>query len=71
MKFDVVLKQFKLNILRLLIWGRVLETREITAVLLTASKNFSIGMQSDVYESIWLKLGVMTHAIVLYILILV
>ena len=34
-------------------WVRFIETREITAVYQTASKNFNIGMHSDVYEWIW------------------
>ena len=29
------------------------ETREITAVLLTASKDFTVGMHLDIYELIW------------------
>ena len=44
------------------------ETREITAVLMTVSKNF--GMHSHVYESIWFKVGMMIDTIELYILIL-
>ena len=34
-------------------------------------KNFNVGMHSDVYESIWFKLGMMIDTVVLYILILV
>ena len=53
-------------------WVRFNETtsREITAVLLTVSKDFNVDMQSDVYESVWFTFG-MTDCIVLYILILV
>ena len=38
---------------------------------ITASKNFNIGMYSDMNESIWFKLDMMIDALVLYILILV
>ena len=41
------------------------------AVLLTAWKNFSIGMHLNIYESIWFKLSMMIGTIDLYILILV
>ena len=34
-------------------------------------KEINIGMQMDIYESIWLKLGEITDTIVFYILILV
>ena len=37
-------------------WIRFIETREITAVLMTASKNFNIGMHFGIHESIWFKL---------------
>ena len=60
MKFDMVLEQFKLNIPIV---------RETTAVLLTALKNFNVGMHSDVYESIWLKLGMEIYTVQLNILI--
>ena len=61
MKFDMVLEQFELNILRLN------ETREITAVVLTVSKNFNIDMYLDIYESIWFKLAMMIDTVKLYI----
>ena len=35
---------------------RLIVTREITAVLLTASKRCNIGMHSDIYEPVWFKL---------------
>ena len=67
MKFDVVMKQFKQTS-----WDYILvsfiEIREITAVLLTVSKSFNTGMQSDVYESISFKLCMMIDTIILYIL---
>ena len=47
MKFDVVMEQFKLNMLRLLL-SKIYETRVMTAVLQTTSKNFNIGMHTDV-----------------------
>ena len=58
MKFEVVRKQFKLNILRLFSL-RFSQTREMNAVLLTVwtKIKFSIGMHSDVYKAFWLKLG--------------
>ena len=37
-----------------------MEFREITAVLLTASKPLNVGMHSDIYELIWSELGMMT-----------
>ena len=45
MKFDMVLKQFKLNSLRFN------ETWEITALLLTVSKNLNVSMCLSVYQS--------------------
>ena len=33
--------------------SRFIETREITAVLLTTSKSFSVGMNADIYKPIW------------------
>ena len=48
-----------------------LETREVSAVLQTASKNYNVGMHSDIYESAGFKLGVMIDVFLLYILILV
>ena len=48
---------------------RVIETRKITAVLLSASKNLKAGMLSDFYDSISFKLGKVIDYIELYILI--
>ena len=70
MRFDMMLKQFKLNI-PILFWVGFSETRQISAVLLTASINFNIGMLSDVCGLIWFKHGMMIDTIVVYILILV
>ena len=43
----------------------------MTAVLLTASKNFNVGMHLDVNWSIYFQLGIALDIIVLYILVLV
>ena len=69
MKFDMLLKQLKLNTL---VFNDIME---IPAVLLTARKtnnqnNFDVSMHSDGYELIWFKL-VMIYTIELYISILV
>ena len=45
--------------------------KDISAVLLTASKNLYVGMHSEVYEMTWFKCGLMTDTVELYILILV
>ena len=46
---------------------RCKETRETTSVLLTAlKKKVNVGMQSDVYESIWFKCNMMIDTIDLY-----
>ena len=42
------------------------ETKEITAVLLTVSKNFNVGMHSDFYGWIWLKLRMIVDSIYIY-----
>ena len=52
-------------------WIKVIETREITAVLLPTSTNLNIGMHLDVCKSIWFKLAMMIGTIVLNNLILV
>ena len=51
-------------------WVGFVETREITAVLLTASQKFHFGMHSNVCKLFWFKLS-MIDTIVLYVLILV
>ena len=50
---------------------RFVETREIIVVLLTAFKNFHVGMHSNIYELIWFKVGMMMDTVALHILILV
>ena len=65
----MVLKQFKLKS-QFYVLVRFNDKREIGGSL-TMSDNFNVDMHSDVYESIWLKLGVMIETIVLYILILI
>ena len=67
MNFDMVLKQFMLNIL-ILFLSQISELREIIAVLLTAFKKFNVGMHLNVYESVWFKFYTMTDTITLYIL---
>ena len=69
-KFDLVLKQFKLNIV-ILFLSEMYWNKKKTAVLFTGSKNFNVGMHSDVYELIWFRFSMITDTIVLYILILV
>ena len=49
--FDEKLKQLKLNILIPLL-SEIYETRTITAVLLTVSKQFDVGMYWNIYELI-------------------
>ena len=44
-------------------WVTLNETREMSAVLLAASKNFKVGMLSDVYEFIWFKVSVVIDTI--------
>ena len=68
MKFDVMIEQFKLKS-----WEYVrvqfIETREIAAVLQTASKDFNVGMHSDACEWIWFKLDLVIDTIVLNIFV--
>ena len=52
-------------------WVRFIEPKDRTAVLLTVSKNFSIGMHSNFYELVWFKLNMMVNRIILYIFVLV
>ena len=68
MKFYTVLKQFKLNILILLL-VEISETREVAAVLLIATNSFNVGIHSDSYKSIWCKLGIIVDSIKFYSLI--
>ena len=49
---------------------RCTETREITAVSLTVSKNFTVGLHADIFDLIWLKAGIVIDNIETYILIL-
>ena len=44
-------------------WLGLNEIREMTAVLLTASKNFQAAMHSDIYEMSWFKLGMMIDTV--------
>ena len=65
----MVLKEFKVNIL-MLFWGKVDFIREMSAILLTASKIFYVVMELDVYEPIWFHLGMMKDASKVDVLIL-
>ena len=67
MNFDVVMEQFKLNILRLLL-SKLYRKNGNNCCFTDCAKK--LGMYSDVYESIWFKLG-MIDTIVLYSSILV
>ena len=58
MQVGMVMKQFKLNILRLHL-SEIFESREITTDLQNVSKNFSVGVHSDVYEPVWYKLDIL------------
>ena len=42
-------------------WVGFVDTREITAVLQTASKNFHAGIPTDICEWIWFKLSVFRY----------
>ena len=70
MEYEAVMKQFKLNVLRLLL-SEIPESREISAVILTISNSFDVGIHSDIYEPIGFQLGVMIDTTELYVLILV
>ena len=61
MKFDIVLKQFKVDIL-LICLSRFTLSRQIAAVLPTVSKNITVCMHSDIYEVISLKIGVIVDS---------
>ena len=70
MKYDMVIMQSKLNILRKVL-SEICGIRGINAVLLAVSKLCAAGIRSDIYEPFWFKLGVMTDTTELYILILI
>ena len=63
MKFDVMLKQFKWNVLILLF-------SNINSGFMQCVKK-KVVMQLDVYKPIWFKLGRMIYCTIVYILILV
>ena len=48
--------------------GKVMESREISAFLLTVLNKFNVYMHSDILELIWFKLDLMIDVIELYIL---
>ena len=70
MKFDMARKKLKLNIRRLL-FIRFEGSREITAVLLAASKELDVYIHLNIYEPVWYKLNVMTVTTELCSLLLV
>ena len=55
-KFDVMMKQFKLDILRLLFSKITWNKRKKLFILQTASKIFKVAMHLDAYEWIWFRL---------------
>ena len=59
-KFDTVLKQFKLNCY---FFGRFSKTREMIAVLQTLWKKIDVGIHLDVYVPTWFKLGMMIDTV--------
>ena len=63
MKFTMVQKQLKLNILVLFL-SQIWSNKRISVVLLTASKNFNTSLHSDVYESVWFKVDLVLDTIV-------
>ena len=69
MKCDVVMKQFKLHILRLplIYWNEGRNCCFADCI----QENFNVDMHLDVYESIWFRFGLMIDTILLYILIVV
>ena len=66
----MVMKQLKLNILRLLL-NKIYLIKANKCCFLTASEGINVGMHLDIYELIWFKLGVMIDITELYTLILV
>ena len=68
MKFSVVFKQFKLNVLILFLRCKI---REITAVSQTVLKNFNVSTCLNIYGPIHLELGVVIDAVECCILTLV
>ena len=67
LSYSCPLKQFKLNIPRLLSF---MESRKRTYVQ-AASKNINVGIHLDIYEPSWFKLSMMIDTTELYILMLV
>ena len=74
MKFDVVVKQSKLNILRLLLsksFGNKENNCCFTDCVQKTKSFLNTVMHSDIYELVLFKHSMMMDTIVLYILILV
>ena len=70
MKFDVVMKQFKLDILTLLL-SKMFLNNCTNWCFIDCAKNFNVGMHSNVCEAILFKLVIITDIIVLNTLIVV
>ena len=70
MNFDVVMKQLKLNILRLLL-SRMYWNKGNNCCLLTTFNKKSVGMHSDIYKWIWIKFGMIIDVVALCIVILI
>ena len=68
MTFQVVIKQLKLNILRLFLSG-IYWKKGNNCCFTDRKKNLNVGILSNVCEWIWFKVGKIVDAIVLYILI--
>ena len=74
MKFNVAMKQFKLNTF-ILLWVRFVKSREVKAFSTDwkkkrkKEKEFNVGLHSDSYETILFKLGMMIDTTEIYILI--
>ena len=75
MKSDLELKKIKLNIPTYfnsgILWYKGNSCRFVIFVFFAVSENFNVGMHSDIYESIWFKLGMLIDTIELCILIII
>ena len=67
-QWNLLLKQFKLNFLRLLL-RKISRNNGKNCCFTDWVKKLGIVMHSYIYKSIWFKLGIMIDAVILYILI--
>ena len=68
MKFDVVIKQFKLNTLRVrLLLSMIYENNNCCFTDSMKKNPFNIRMHLDVYKLIWFKLGIMRYYCILHL----